>query len=80
MHCAYARAKKIQQNVPILKKTTVFCPSIRYYSSLQGLAVFPPEEIQLVSRKVAGLSGDARRALDICRMVAEKCEREGRDR
>ena len=34
--------------------------------------MFPPDEIQLVSRKVAGLSGDARRALDICRMVAEK--------
>ena len=41
-------------------------------SRLEGLAVFPPDEIQLVSRKVAGLSGDARRALDICRMVAEK--------
>jgi Cdc6-like AAA superfamily ATPase len=40
-------------------------------SRLEGLAVFPPDEIQLVSRKVAGLSGDARRALDICRMVAE---------
>ncbi len=49
-------------------------------SRLEGLAVFPPQEIQLVSRKVAGLSGDARRALDICRMVAEKCEREGRNR
>ena len=26
------------------------------------------------------MSGDARRALDICRILTERCEREGRDR
>jgi len=49
-------------------------------SRLDGLDVFQKDEIQLVSRKVAGLSGDARRALDICRILMERCEREGRQR
>ena len=34
---------------------------------LSGLSVFDKDAIQLVARKVASLSGDARRALDICR-------------
>jgi len=49
-------------------------------SRLEGLEVFQSDEIQLVSRKVASLSGDARRALDICRILAERCEREGKAR
>jgi len=49
-------------------------------SRLQGLEVFQSDEIELVSRKVASLSGDARRALDICRILAERCEREGKAR
>ena len=36
-------------------------------SRLEGLEVFQSNAIQLVARKVASLSGDARRALDICR-------------
>lgn len=38
---------------------------------LSGLSVFDNDAIQLVSRKVASLSGDARRALDICRRATE---------
>ena len=34
---------------------------------LAGLRVFDGDAVQLVARKVASLSGDARRALDICR-------------
>ena len=34
---------------------------------LSGLRVFDGDAVQLVARKVASLSGDARRALDICR-------------
>lgn len=36
-------------------------------SRLEGLKCFDEDAIQLVSRKVAAVSGDARRALDICR-------------
>ena len=36
-------------------------------SRLEGLEVFEANAVQLVARKVASLSGDARRALDICR-------------
>ena len=36
---------------------------------LAGLRVFDGDAVQLVARKVASLSGDARRALDICRWV-----------
>lgn len=38
---------------------------------LQGLRVFDADAIQLVSRKVAAVSGDARRCLDICRRATE---------
>ena len=42
---------------------------------LTGLTVFDKDAIQLVSRKVASLSGDARRALDICRRATEIAQR-----
>ena len=45
-------------------------------SRLQGLSVFDKDAIQLVSRKVASLSGDARRALDICRRATEIAQRQ----
>ncbi|KAJ8040634.1 Origin recognition complex subunit 1 [Holothuria leucospilota] len=41
---------------------------------LQGLRAFDSEAIQLAARKVAALSGDARRALDICRRATEIAE------
>lgn len=44
---------------------------------LSGLSVFDKDAIQLVSRKVASLSGDARRALDICRRATEIAQRTG---
>ncbi|XP_072919103.1 origin recognition complex subunit 1 [Hemitrygon akajei] len=43
-------------------------------SRLNRLKAFENDAIQLVARKVAALSGDARRALDICRRAAEICE------
>jgi len=43
-------------------------------SRLEGLLVFEQNAIQLVARKVASLSGDARRALDICRRATEMAE------
>jgi origin recognition complex subunit 1 len=43
---------------------------------LSGLTVFEKDAIQLVARKVASLSGDARRALDICRRAAELAQRD----
>ncbi|XP_032884503.1 origin recognition complex subunit 1 isoform X6 [Amblyraja radiata] len=43
-------------------------------SRLNRLRAFENDAIQLVGRKVAALSGDARRALDICRRAAEICE------
>ncbi|XP_067846305.1 origin recognition complex subunit 1 isoform X2 [Heptranchias perlo] len=43
-------------------------------SRLNRLKAFEDDAIQLVARKVAALSGDARRALDICRRAAEICE------
>merc|ERR550519_921565 len=46
-------------------------------SRLEGLEVFRADAIQLVARKVASLSGDARRALDICRRATELAESEG---
>lgn len=36
-------------------------------SRMKGLNAFDEDAIQLAARKVAALSGDARRALDICR-------------
>ncbi|XP_071534634.1 origin recognition complex subunit 1 isoform X2 [Panulirus ornatus] len=43
-------------------------------SRLLGIDAFDPDAVQLVSRKVAALSGDARRALDICRRATELAE------
>lgn len=43
-------------------------------SRMQGLEAFDPDAIQLVARKVAAVSGDARRALDVCRRAAEIAE------
>uniref|UniRef100_A0A670I8D3 Origin recognition complex subunit 1 n=1 Tax=Podarcis muralis TaxID=64176 RepID=A0A670I8D3_PODMU len=46
-------------------------------SRMTHLKAFEEDAIQLVSRKVAALSGDARRCLDICRRAAEICELPG---
>lgn len=43
-------------------------------SRLNRVKAFEDDSIQLVSRKVAALSGDARRCLDICRRATEICE------
>uniref|UniRef100_A0A8C5WMG8 Origin recognition complex subunit 1 n=1 Tax=Leptobrachium leishanense TaxID=445787 RepID=A0A8C5WMG8_9ANUR len=43
-------------------------------SRLNRVKAFDDDAIQLVSRKVAALSGDARRCLDICRRATEICE------
>ncbi|XP_071800120.1 uncharacterized protein [Asterias amurensis] len=43
-------------------------------SRLEGLRAFEPDAIQLAARKVAAVSGDARRALDICRRATELAE------
>ena len=43
---------------------------------LHGLTVFDRDAVNLVSRKVSSLSGDARRALDICRRATEIAQRE----
>ncbi|XP_054428366.1 origin recognition complex subunit 1 [Pteronotus mesoamericanus] len=43
-------------------------------SRLTHLKAFEDDAIQLVARKVAALSGDARRCLDICRRATEICE------
>lgn len=48
-------------------------------SRLCGLDSFNSDAIQLVARKVAALSGDARRALDICRRSSEIAEVEATD-
>jgi origin recognition complex subunit 1 len=40
--------------------------------------VFQQDAVQLVARKVASLSGDARRALDICRRATELAEGAGK--
>ncbi|KAK4785850.1 hypothetical protein SAY86_002539 [Trapa natans] len=40
-------------------------------SRLEGIDAFEKQGIEFVSRKVAAISGDARRALDICRRAAE---------
>ena len=49
-------------------------------SRLEGLQVFQQDAVQLVARKVASLSGDARRALDICRRATELAEAAGETR
>ena len=46
-------------------------------SRLKGVRAFDQDAIQLAARKVAALSGDARRALDICRRATELAEAEG---
>ncbi|XP_053285825.1 origin recognition complex subunit 1 [Pleuronectes platessa] len=43
-------------------------------SRLNKVKAFEQDALQLVSRKVAALSGDARRCLDICRRATEICE------
>ncbi|XP_029563898.1 origin recognition complex subunit 1 isoform X2 [Salmo trutta] len=43
-------------------------------SRLIKVKAFDEDAMQLVSRKVAALSGDARRCLDICRRATEICE------
>lgn len=43
-------------------------------SRLAGTNAFESDAIQLVARKVASVSGDARRALDICRRATEVAE------
>ncbi|ELU05207.1 hypothetical protein CAPTEDRAFT_227166 [Capitella teleta] len=45
-------------------------------SRIRGIPAFDEEAVQLVARKVAALSGDARRALDICRRATEIAEQE----
>ncbi|XP_055686337.1 origin recognition complex subunit 1 [Lutzomyia longipalpis] len=45
-------------------------------SRLAGFDGFNGDAVQLVSRKVAAVSGDARRALDICRRAVEVAEAE----
>lgn len=50
-------------------------------SRLEGVPgnIVDPDAIQFASRKVAAVSGDARRALDICRRAVELAEAEARD-
>ncbi|KAM9410671.1 origin recognition complex subunit 1 isoform 2-T2 [Pholidichthys leucotaenia] len=48
-------------------------------SRLNKLKAFEEDALQLVSRKVAALSGDARRCLDICRRATEICEHSALD-
>ncbi|XVE78885.1 hypothetical protein DITRI_Ditri14bG0014100 [Diplodiscus trichospermus] len=40
-------------------------------SRLEGIDVFEKQAVEFASRKVAAISGDARRALEICRRAAE---------
>ncbi|KAJ0032882.1 hypothetical protein NQD34_002963 [Periophthalmus magnuspinnatus] len=46
-------------------------------SRLNRIKAFEEDALQLVSRKVAALSGDAWRCLDICRRATEICEHSG---
>ncbi|GBG30424.1 Origin recognition complex subunit 1 [Hondaea fermentalgiana] len=43
---------------------------------LEGLDIFEQDAVQMSARKVASLSGDVRRALQICRRAAEICQRD----
>lgn len=47
-------------------------------SRIKGMDAFEEDALELVARKVAALSGDARRCLDICRRAVEiaECEQE----
>ena len=44
---------------------------------LQGIELFDPNAIGFTARKVAGLSGDVRRALQLCRRAVDMCKRNG---
>jgi len=50
-------------------------------SRLEGVPgnIVEPDAVQFASRKVAAVSGDARRALDICRRAVELAEAENKD-
>ncbi|KAJ8684152.1 hypothetical protein QAD02_019944 [Eretmocerus hayati] len=48
-------------------------------SRLKGHDAFSGGSVELVARKVAAVSGDARRALDICRRATEVAERNERE-
>ncbi|KAI0025611.1 P-loop containing nucleoside triphosphate hydrolase protein [Xylariomycetidae sp. FL0641] len=50
-------------------------------SRLEGVpgSLVEPDAVQFASRKVAAVSGDARRALDICRRAVELAEAEAKD-
>lgn len=41
---------------------------------VQGLGLFDQDGVQLIARKVAAISGDARRVLDICRRAVDVAE------
>ncbi|CAK8672967.1 unnamed protein product [Clavelina lepadiformis] len=45
---------------------------------LRGLEAFDADAVQLVARKVAAVSGDARRCLDVCRRAIEIAEKDKR--
>ncbi|KAJ2355849.1 Origin recognition complex, subunit 1 [Coemansia sp. RSA 2618] len=47
-------------------------------SRLSGCAAFDADAIELCARKISAVSGDARRALDVCRRAVEIAEHEGR--
>eukprot|EP00794_Sanderia_malayensis_P008152 gene8151-9024_t len=44
------------------------------YSRIKGIEAFEEDAMELIARKVAALSGDARRCLDICRRAVEIAE------
>ncbi len=46
------------------------------HSRPHALQAFSPEAIEFCSRKIASISGDARRALEICRLAVSTAERE----
>ncbi|KAL9068597.1 MAG: hypothetical protein Q9157_006457 [Trypethelium eluteriae] len=46
-------------------------------ANVPGSTIVHPDAIQFASRKVAAVSGDARRALDICRRAVELAESDG---
>lgn len=48
-------------------------------SRLTGTTTFDAEAVQFVARKVAAVSGDARRALDICRRATEIADEKSRE-
>ncbi|KAK9805893.1 hypothetical protein WJX73_002145 [Symbiochloris irregularis] len=46
-------------------------------ADVDAAAAFEPNSIDFASRKVAGVTGDLRRALELCRKAAEVAQREG---